>query len=126
MEAVALAPEPESVDEPSELPPEENVTAPVGVADPSPVTVAVMVTLPVLEMLARLQAEHGLTYLFITHDLAVVRQIADQVLVMAKGRVVEENATDALFADPQHEYTRNLLDAVPGRAIDLALLSGSE
>ncbi|MGN0102291.1 MAG: dipeptide ABC transporter ATP-binding protein [Dietzia sp.] len=86
----------------------------------------VLVQTQVLEMLARLQAEHGLTYLFITHDLAVVRQIADQVLVMAKGRVVEENATDALFADPQHEYTRNLLDAVPGRAIDLSLLSGSE
>ncbi|WP_333618342.1 ABC transporter ATP-binding protein [Dietzia sp.] len=81
----------------------------------------VLVQSQILELLAGLQAELGLTYLFITHDLAVVRQIADYVLVMAKGKVVEENATDALFDDPREEYTRALLDAVPGKDIDLGV-----
>lgn len=81
----------------------------------------VLVQSQILDLLASLQAELGLTYLFITHDLAVVRQIADYVLVMAKGEVVEENTTDALFDDPREEYTRALLDAVPGKDIDLGV-----
>ena len=80
----------------------------------------VLVQAQILELLAGLQVELDLTYLFITHDLAVVRQIADEVLVMAKGEVVEHNDADALFADPRQEYTRKLLEAVPGRGIDLS------
>jgi peptide/nickel transport system ATP-binding protein len=54
-----------------------------------------------------------LAYLFISHDLAVIRQIADDVLVMRAGRVVEHAPAERLFTDPEHEYTRQLLDAIP-------------
>ena len=68
-----------------------------------------------MTLLADLQAELGLTYLFISHDLAVVRQIADDVVRDAPGRVVEQAATDDVFERPAHEYTRTLLDAIPGQ-----------
>jgi len=67
----------------------------------------------VLELLDGLQREHGLGYLFISHDLGVVRSIADRVVVMQQGRVVEEAPTAQIFRDPQHPFTRQLLDAVP-------------
>jgi microcin C transport system ATP-binding protein len=65
----------------------------------------------ILELLTRLQRRHGLSYVFISHDLAVIRAVAHRVLVMQRGRVVEEGAVEALFAAPAQAYTRELLAA---------------
>jgi peptide/nickel transport system ATP-binding protein len=67
----------------------------------------------ILNLLSELQAELGITYLFITHDLSVVRYLAVRVAVMYLGQLVEEAATEALFAEPLHPYTRGLLAAIP-------------
>ncbi|MEY9931720.1 peptide/nickel transport system ATP-binding protein [Catenulispora sp. GP43] len=67
----------------------------------------------ILDLLRDVQREYGLTVVFVAHDLAVVRQVADRVAVMRAGKIVELADAATLFADPQHEYTRTLLDAVP-------------
>ncbi|PKQ36395.1 MAG: ABC transporter ATP-binding protein [Actinobacteria bacterium HGW-Actinobacteria-11] len=79
----------------------------------------VLVQDQILKLLADLQSELGLTYLFITHDLAVVRVSSDLVCVMEKGRIVEQGTVDEIFANPQEEYTERLLQAIPGASLTL-------
>lgn len=72
----------------------------------------------VLNLVRELQRELGLSMLFISHNLAVVRYVASRVAVMYRGRIVEEGPTDHVLEEPQHEYTRRLLAAVPGASPD--------
>ncbi len=67
----------------------------------------------IVNLLQDLQQELGLTYLFIAHDLAVVEHISDDVLVMTGGKIVEQASAEAIYADPQSDYTKKLLEAVP-------------
>ena len=67
----------------------------------------------ILDLLADLSARFGLTYLFISHDLSVVRAIADRVLVMQNGKIVEAGETEAIFTAPQNAYTQNLIASAP-------------
>ncbi|WP_323032916.1 dipeptide ABC transporter ATP-binding protein [Paracoccus sp. (in: a-proteobacteria)] len=73
----------------------------------------VQVRAQVLDLLAGLRVSHGLSYLFISHDLSVVRQITDRVMIMEKGRVVETGRTHAVMDAPQHPYTQSLMAATP-------------
>lgn len=71
----------------------------------------------VLRMLMRLQERLGVSYLFITHDIEVVRAIADRVVVMQDGKIVEQGSKDQVLAQPRADYTRKLLDSVPDMAV---------
>ncbi|MFL9924065.1 ABC transporter ATP-binding protein [Herbaspirillum lusitanum] len=83
------------------------------IADEPVSALDVTVRAQVLELFAELQDRHGFSCLFISHDLGVVEQVADRVLVMQNGRIIEQGSRDAVFDQPQQAYTRKLLSAIP-------------
>lgn len=83
------------------------------IADEPTTALDVTVQAQILELMAQLQDESGTGMVFITHDLAVVSQVSQHVLVMNKGRVVESGSTEEIFSNPQDRYTQALLDAIP-------------
>jgi len=87
------------------------------ICDEAVAALDVSIQAQVLNLFMQLRAELGLTYLFISHDLGVIRHLADRVLIMYLGRVVESAPAEALFAEPNHPYTRALLSEVPTLAI---------
>ena len=87
------------------------------IADEPTTALDVAVQAQILDLLDRLQRERNMTILYITHDLNLVRRFADDVAVMRYGKIVEQGAVADIFANPQHEYTRLLLDAVPQREV---------
>jgi microcin C transport system ATP-binding protein len=86
-------------------------------ADEPTTALDVTVQRQILDLLAGLQAQYGMAVLLITHDLGLVRHFADQVAVMESGHIVEQGAVETVFAQPQHPYTRRLLDSVPRRNV---------
>jgi len=83
------------------------------IADEPTTALDVTVQAQILELLRQLKAVHGMSLLFITHDLGIVRKFADRVCVMTKGRIVETGTVEEVFANPKHEYTRHLLASEP-------------
>ena len=83
------------------------------IADEPTTALDVTIQAQILELLANIQKSEGMGMLFITHDLSVVRRIADRVCVMKDGEIVEAGATNEIFSSPNHEYTKKLLNAVP-------------
>lgn len=92
------------------------------IADEPTTALDVTVQKSILELLKSLQAEYDMTIVFITHDLGVIAEIADRVLVMYKGSIVEENTVENIFAHPQHPYTRSLLACRPPLDVRLSRL----
>ena len=80
-----------------------------------------VVQVQTVELLNTLQQQHNLTYLFISHDLKVVRAMADEIMVMKAGRVVESGVTEQIFENPQHAYTQQLISA----AFEIRTLDGA-
>ncbi|WP_037079474.1 ABC transporter ATP-binding protein [Rhizobium sp. CCGE 510] len=83
------------------------------IADEPTTALDVTVQAQILELLRQLKAVHGMSMLFITHDLGIVRKFADRVCVMTKGKIVETGTVEEVFANPKHEYTRHLLASEP-------------
>ncbi|GAB4235608.1 MAG: dipeptide ABC transporter ATP-binding protein [Chlamydiales bacterium] len=77
----------------------------------------VSVQAQILNLLSDLKQEFGLSYLFVSHDLSVVKYLADDVIVMHQGKVVESGTTASIFEQPEHDYTKNLLSSIPQSAI---------
>jgi peptide/nickel transport system ATP-binding protein len=92
------------------------------ICDESVSALDVSVQAQVLNLLQELQDELHLSYLFISHDLSVVRHMSDEVLVMSGGLVVEQATADELYKNPRHPYTRRLLSSIPGLARGWATL----
>ncbi|WP_295043242.1 ABC transporter ATP-binding protein [uncultured Paracoccus sp.] len=88
------------------------------IADEPTTALDVTIQAQILDLLAELKAAEGLSMLFISHDLGIVRRIADHVCVMKDGEIVEQGPVEAIFADPQHDYTRRLLAAEPTGTAD--------
>ena len=88
------------------------------VADEAVSALDVSIQAQVLDLLAELKRTLNLSLVFITHDLRVAANICDRVLVMRKGEAVEMGSAKAIFENPQHDYTRNLIEAIPGRATE--------
>jgi peptide/nickel transport system ATP-binding protein len=86
------------------------------IADEPVTALDVSVQARILELFAELQCDLGLTMLFISHDLGVVRELCSRVSVMHKGRVVEAGRTEKVLGNPETEYTRTLLSSLPARA----------
>jgi peptide/nickel transport system ATP-binding protein/oligopeptide transport system ATP-binding protein len=87
------------------------------VADEPVSALDVTIQSQILDLMLDLGREYGLTMLFVSHDLAVVRHIADRILVLYKGKIVEQGCGETLFKNPQEDYTRQLLQSIPGRAL---------
>jgi peptide/nickel transport system ATP-binding protein len=91
------------------------------IADEAVSALDVSVQTQIINMMKGLQAELGLTYLFVSHDLGVIANISDRVAVMQAGRIVEIGRTEDIFRNPQHDYTKTLLAAIPGRGVRRAM-----
>ena len=96
------------------------------IADEPTTALDVTIQAQILDLLRNLQARHGMAILFITHDLGIVRRMADDVAVMQKGRIVESGPTEEIFRKPRHDYTKMLLAAEPKGAAPLADASAAE
>jgi peptide/nickel transport system ATP-binding protein len=106
--AMALAPDPDLL-----------------IADEPTTALDVTIQRQVLDLVADLQAERGMALLFVTHDLGVIAEIADRVVVVYAGNVMESAGVHDLFDDPAHPYTRALLDCLPGRGEAFETIGGS-
>ncbi|MFB4320500.1 ABC transporter ATP-binding protein [Actinomadura sp. 21ATH] len=89
------------------------------VLDEAVAALDVSIQAQILTLLDRLRKESGISYVFVSHDLAVVRYITDTAIVMRRGRIVERGVTEQILHDPQHPYTRLLLDSIPSPGWDL-------
>ena len=87
------------------------------VADEPVSALDVTIQAQILELLQALGREYGLTMLFVSHDMAVIRHIADRIVVMYRGKLVEEGTAKDIFETPQQDYTRSLLASIPGAAL---------
>ncbi|MGW7532628.1 ATP-binding cassette domain-containing protein [Amycolatopsis sp. NPDC054798] len=94
------------------------------IADEPVSALDVSVRAQILDLLARLVDEFSLTLIFVSHDLGVVRHVCDRVAVMRRGEIVEIGAVEQVYVAPEHEYTRELLDAAPNLRTELARLKG--